>query len=102
MKKVFTHENRLIAFHIKNLLQGQGIDCLVKNEFASGGVGDLSPFETWPEIWVEDKHSSRAEQIVNQHALSDTDELEWTCTDCGEKNESTFKICWNCNRSKSS
>lgn len=52
MKKVFTHENRLIVFNLKNLLQEQGIECLVKNEFASGGVGDLSPFETWPELWV--------------------------------------------------
>lgn len=97
MKKVFTHENRLIVFHVKNLLQGQGIDCQVKNEFSSGGVGDLSPFETWPEIWVDDEQTSEAEQIINQHSLDVTIDSEWICPHCGERNDGNFKICWNCN-----
>lgn len=101
MQKVFTHENRLIVFHVKNLLQGEGITCQLKNEFASGGVGDLSPFETWPEIWVEDTQSSLAERIIKQQWLSDTIESVWLCTHCGEKNDGNFKICWNCNHAKS-
>lgn len=67
MNKVFTHENRLIVFNIKNLLEKQGIECTIKNEFASGGVGDLSPFESWPEVWILDGNQfEQAIQIIEQ------------------------------------
>lgn len=97
MKKVFTHENRLIVFNIKNLLLAQGISCQLKNEFASGGVGDLAPFETWPEIWVDDKDVSNAEQIIRQSENDEAMGTEWSCPKCGKKNAANFEICWNCN-----
>lgn len=102
MKKVFTHENRLIVFNIKNLLQGQDIDCHIKNEYSSGGVGDLSPFETWPEVWVADKNIAQAEQVINLHLKTETEGPEWRCVDCGEQNVGSFEICWNCSHEKSS
>ncbi len=55
MKKGFTHENSMIVFNMKNVLQGEGIETVVVNEFASGGAGDLSAFDTWPELWIEDE-----------------------------------------------
>ena len=100
MKKVFTHENRLIVFHIKNLLEEQGISCSIKNEFASGGVGDLSPFETWPEIWVDDEQSDQADQVILENARAEPMAKDWVCTVCGEVNDSQFKICWKCNAGK--
>lgn len=103
MQKVFTHENRLIVFHVKNLLEGEGIACQVKNEFSSGGVGDLSPFETWPEIWIEDQDLAQAELIIKKQSLNDPGPgLTWRCAQCGEKNAGNFKICWNCNHSQPS
>lgn len=95
MKKVFTHENRLIVFNMKNVLEEHGIECLIKNEFASGGVGDLAPFETWPELWVVDEVDvGKAQKIFAQ--LNQSDESEWLCPRCGETNSASFKICWNC------
>jgi len=96
VKQVFTHENRLIVYNIKNLLEEQGIECVIKNEFAGGGVGDLAPFETWPELWVtEPKQYGQAEQIIQQ-----TREIisgkPWVCPSCGESNESNFELCWSC------
>lgn len=65
MVKVFTHENRLILFNVKNLLKAEGIDCVVRNEYASSGVGDLSPFETWPELWlIRDEDEPRARELI--------------------------------------
>ena len=55
MKKVFTHENRMIVYNMRNLLQGEGIETVMKNEFSGGGVGDLPAFDTWPEVWVCDE-----------------------------------------------
>ncbi|MCP4389343.1 MAG: DUF2007 domain-containing protein, partial [Gammaproteobacteria bacterium] len=53
MKRVFSHENRMILFNMKNLLQAAGIETIVVNEFAAGGVGELSTLDTWPELWLE-------------------------------------------------
>ncbi len=65
MLKVFTHENRLILFNVKNLLEAEGIDCVVRNEYSSSAVGDLSPFETWPELWlIHDEDAPRARVLI--------------------------------------
>ena len=98
MKKIYTHENRLLVFNLKNLLQEQGIECMVKNEFASGGVGDLAPFETWPELWVVDEGDyESAELVVAQ--LEQKDGADVFCPHCGEGNGSQFRICWKCGES---
>jgi len=71
--KVFTHENRLILFNVKNLLEAEGIETVVRNEFSSSAVGDLSPFETWPELWLlHDEDLPRARDILSR--LNDEDE----------------------------
>ena len=63
--KIYTHENRLILFNIRNLLQAEGIETTVRNEFSSSAVGDLSPFETWPELWLlRDEDLPRAQRIL--------------------------------------
>ena len=98
MKRIFTHENRLIVFNLKNLLSEQGIPCIVKNEFSGGAVGDLAPFETWPELWVlNDSDFERAEDLIQQ--LQQEDEREVKCPHCGEMSAAQFRICWNCGNS---
>jgi len=32
MKKVFTHENRMIVYNMRNLLQGEGIETLIMSK----------------------------------------------------------------------
>ena len=99
MEKVFTHENSLIVFNIKNVLEDHGIECLIKNEFSSGGAGVLSPLETWPEIWVDNKiQADRAEKIIDDALKEQSTGSEWVCSECGESNSSNFNMCWNCNK----
>ncbi len=95
MLKVFTHENRLIVYNMKNLLEEQGIECTIRNEFSAGGAGDLAPFETWPELWVvDDRDEDRAQLIIQQ--LQQAADKEICCPQCGEVNAGSFKLCWNC------
>ncbi len=95
MKKVYSHENRLIVFNLKNVLEDAGIACVVENEFASGGVGDLSPFETWPELWVvNDDDEQRALKIITE--MNQATPPDWFCSACGEKNPGNFQVCWQC------
>jgi hypothetical protein len=98
MKKVLTHENRMILFNMKNLLQGEGIDCVVVNEFAAGAAGDLPAFDTWPELWVRDEELPQAQSIV-QGVSSARDAEPWRCRGCREVNDAAFRICWNCGHS---
>ena len=101
MKKLYTHENRLIVFNVRNLLEGAGIDCLIKNEFASGGAGDLVPIETWPEIWIRDERQyMQAEQLLLQLFSEDAPAFEWTCSHCREVNDGHFEVCWNCSQAR--
>jgi hypothetical protein len=99
MKKVFTHENRMIVYNMKNLLQGEGIDTVMKNEFSGGGVGDLPAFDIWPEIWIRDEAQFvKAQSIL--HGVTDASETEaWFCRGCQESNDAAFGLCWNCGRS---
>ena len=97
MKKLFTHENRLIVFNLKNLLEEQGINCHIENEFSSSGVGVLAPFETWPEIWVEEYQFDKAEQIVDETLNNQSAGGDWVCSGWGESNGSNFNLCWKCN-----
>jgi hypothetical protein len=96
MKKLFTHENRMIVFNLKNVLQAEGIETVVVNEFAAGGAGDLATFDTWPELWVEDDSRLEQAQAVIQGILNSRATNDWFCRACQEPNDASFQICWNC------
>lgn len=98
MKRIFTHENRMIVFNMKNLLQAEGITTVVVNEFAAGGAGDLPTFDTWPELWLEDDSNFEQAQTILQDITQDSVGQAWFCRGCQEKNDATFRICWNCGR----
>lgn len=98
MKKVFTHENRMIVYNIKNVLHEEGIETLVKNEFAGGGVGDLPAFDTWPELWIEDETRLAQAEAIVQGIIQRGDEDDWYCHECQEKNAASFQSCWKCGR----
>jgi hypothetical protein len=98
MKKLFTHENRIIVFNLKNVLQAEGIETIVVNEFAAGGAGDLATFDTWPELWVEDDAKFERAQAIIQGILTSRVTTDWLCRACQEQNDAAFQYCWNCGR----
>ena len=96
MQKVYSHENLAIASSAKSLLELNGIDCFLKNEFhASGGhVG----FEAVPiELWVYDSQlAHKAVNLLEQELNPANDEPDWQCRYCGETNDASFETCWKC------
>ncbi|QFU77046.1 DUF2007 domain-containing protein [Halioglobus maricola] len=96
MKKVYTSENRFYVGNIRNLLEAQGIEVVLRNEHVSSAVGEIPVFDTWPELWVvKERDFPRAEQIVQQ-ALSPAGAAPWRCKRCGEENDQAFEFCWQC------
>jgi len=99
MKKLFTHENRLIVFNLKNVLLGEGIETVVVNEFAGGGAGDLPTFDTWPELWLKNAAQFDQADAILQEILTADSNKYWYCKGCQEKNDESFRLCWSCGRS---
>jgi hypothetical protein len=100
MKLLFSHENAMIVNNIRNILEAEGVSTYLKNEYASGGVGELAPNQVWPEIWVMNEGDyDRGRAIVENIALGGSGK-QWTCPACNELNEPAFEVCWNCQNEK--
>lgn len=95
MMLIYTHENNLMVVNARNYLVVNGIETELRNEFASGGLGELSAIDTWPELWVNAAHYAEAKRLIS--ALSQPEEgTPWQCEACRETNEPAFELCWNC------
>jgi len=96
MKKIYSNEMSLLVSNMKNIIEAQGIEVFIKNEFAQGAVGEVSAFDAWPEIWiVDDNDFDHAMKIVNTSQKNDNS-LDWICNSCSEENSSSFEVCWKC------
>jgi len=99
MKLIYTNENRFLVSNARNILENENIDVLMKNEFIGGAAGDLSPFDSWQEIWVKDKDYSKAKTLLS--VLTDNNVfIDWVCAACGEENDTSFEFCWNCQKER--
>ncbi|WP_317933495.1 DUF2007 domain-containing protein [Halioxenophilus sp. WMMB6] len=96
MKMVYTNENRFLVANAKNILEAEEIPVFLKNQYASGGLGELSAFATWVELWVSNDADYQRACTIIASALSDDDTQEWHCPNCGESNDAAFEFCWQC------
>ena len=98
MKLVYTTPDLALLNYLKNSLEGQGIECLLRGQHLMGGVGELPPIECWPELWVVDKDQGLEAQSFIEGLLSPvaTEDSAWNCGRCGEQSPATFSQCWHC------
>ena len=96
MKLIYTHENRIMALNIRNVLINHGFDVALNNEFASSASGGLAPFDTWPEVWLlRDDDFDNAKKIIESISYNST-QAAWECKKCQEENDESFDYCWKC------
>lgn len=100
MKLIYTNENRLLVSNVKNLLEQDGIETVLKNEFSQGAMGELAMFECWPQLWItQEGKFARAEKLV--HDIMHAKALaSWFCRYCDEENDASFELCWQCQQDK--
>ena len=96
MKLIYTHENRIMALNIRNVLINHGFDVTLNNEFASSASGGLAPFDTWPEVWLlKDDDFDNAKKIIESISYNSI-QVAWECKKCQEENDESFDYCWKC------
>ena len=96
MKLIYTHENRIMALNIRNVLINHGFDVALNNEFASSASGGLAPFDTWPEVWLlKDDDFDNAKKIIESISYN-SKQPAWECKKCQEENDESFDYCWKC------
>lgn len=100
LREAYSAANAQEAHCIKAMLNEAGIEARVVGELLQNAVGDFSAGAISPRVWVRSNDFDRARQIIShQHSrqrAANTTLTEWACPECGEPNEPTFEICWNC------
>ena len=97
MKKVYSHHDRFMIWQMQQLLEQRGIPCFIKNEFAIGAMGELSPLDVLPEVWLSDNEWERqALRIIAEFEALPATNQAWCCEQCQEVNEASFELCWQC------
>jgi hypothetical protein len=99
LKKIYQAENPMMVWSARRIVEAAGIRCMIRNEFAGGALGLLSPLDTWPELWVlDERHAERAIKTLAESTAVDAEKPEWNCPHCAETNAGSFETCWNCGR----
>ncbi|OGT34023.1 MAG: hypothetical protein A2W28_02670 [Gammaproteobacteria bacterium RBG_16_51_14] len=97
MKKVYSSEQGIMTAHVQSLLETSGIECVTRNQYLSGGMGELPLNECWPEVWISHDEDYRCAMEIVHEVINDHPPLDacWQCG-CGEKMEGQFSACWSC------
>ena len=96
MNLIYTHPSNILVAQARNSLELAGIQCVLRNEFAAGAMGELAPISVWPELWLlRDRDFERASLVLSQDR-AEIEEADWHCGSCGRHSPATFEFCWHC------
>ena len=97
MQPLYSSLNLHEIYHLKNLLEAEGIRCQIRNELLSRLAGEIPFTECAPEIWLLDRRDlERATRIVSDFGRAAVAAPLWQCPECGEALEGQFSACWHC------
>jgi hypothetical protein len=97
MKRVTSSESLAEIGHYRNVLEQNGIRCMIKNEQLSGALGEVPFLECLPELWViNERDLERAENLIADLSRETVGGEIWHCSRCDQDNEAQFAVCWNC------
>ena len=99
-REVYSAADTQEAHFIKAALEEAGIAARVVGDHLQNAVGDLPAVAIAPRVWVQSEKFDEARKIIADQQAgrqgSATPATEWKCAECGEPNEPSFEICWNC------
>ncbi len=97
MPALYSSLNLHEIYHLKNLIEAEGIRCQIKNELLSRLAGEIPFIECAPQLWLLDERDrERATRIVSDFGRVAAAGPAWQCPNCGETLEGQFSHCWHC------
>jgi hypothetical protein len=98
LRKVHTADSILEIAHLRNVLESEGIACVIRNDRLGGAIGEIPFVECWPELWiVENGYAIKARDLIAAvHGAGAVRGEDWQCERCGERIEAQFEECWHC------
>ncbi|MDH5518869.1 MAG: DUF2007 domain-containing protein [Gammaproteobacteria bacterium] len=98
MKKLYACADRVMLYHVNNVMKSEGIDCVIKNDMIYSLAGEVPVNEVWPELWlIDETQQKKAETVLSALlASAKTTSAAWRCRQCGEEHGSQFTACWRC------
>lgn len=98
MIRVYSAPTAALIAPVRDLLEANGIPCVLRNEFLSAGRGEIPITETWPEVWItDDDDLERAQELVAAATKPpDPAARRWRCPTCNERVDPVFARCWKC------
>jgi len=98
VKKVYSNNNIVLVWHVKNMLEQQGIEVKVRNDRLYSIAGEIPVTECMGEVWViNELNHQTAERLVDEMELGSLPEFcSWVCHGCGEEVDGSLAVCWNC------
>ena len=98
MEKLFVSPMLVEVESLKEILEQEGIPCMIKNQQGSSLAGEVPFAEVFPELWViNNKDYPHAQEFLeNWQNAKPTETTDWICSTCGEALEGDFTTCWKC------
>lgn len=97
MLKIYSAGNITDAYLLQSLLAEADIETQILNEYAQGGVGEISFTHAYPELWlINSSDLKQARNIIESFEYTDEPVGVTQCPNCGEENPDSFEICWRC------
>lgn len=94
--RVFSHENIMLVYNMRNLLEHAGVICELRNDLSYSAAGEVPPIEVWPEIHIAPEQEKRAKAIIEEALNGPSSKVSWLCPQCSETNAPAFELCWQC------
>lgn len=97
MKKLHVSPSLVEVESLKDLLEGAGIACMVRNQQSSSLAGSVPFVEVFPELWVlNDQDYDIGKELLAGQVSTAIPGSDWTCAVCGECHATEFVTCWKC------
>ena len=101
MKKLrtFSPWQRPEAELLREILDKEGVPCLLRNSQLVSALGEIPFPECYLELWViDDEIYPRAKLLLDGFLRNEEGGEPWVCPACGETLEGQFGACWKCGR----
>jgi hypothetical protein len=99
MRRIWSSMTAVPVDLLREMLESEGIACVVKNRALSITAGEVPPIETWPSLWVvDDARADEAERLVAAVMRDEAPGEPWICASCGAEVDGHFAACWRCSR----